>query len=121
MRSRVESNRFEDTATDLLEYGRLQVESVKLRVLETLATLFNNIFSVLLLVVVVSIALMFLGVALTLILAEATGSLLVAVLILAAFFLIVAIVIYALRKRLIVDPLVKMLSKTMFAHQKVEE
>jgi hypothetical protein len=121
MKSRYESNRFEETAQDVAEYCRLQVEAVKLRALETLATLFNNIFSTLVLVVLVSIALLFLAVALTLILAEATGSLLCAVLIISAIFLIAAIVIYALRKTLIVNPLVKMLSKSMFGHANGEE
>ncbi len=121
MKSRNDSNRFEETAQDALEYCRLQVEAVKLRALATLATLFNNIFSVLVLVVTVSIALFFLAVALTLILAQATGSLLCAVLIICALFLIVSIVIYALRKKLIVNPLVKMLSKLMFGNDKEED
>lgn len=120
MKCKIDSNRFEDTAQDALEYGRLQIEAVKLRVLETLATLFNNIFAVLILVVAVSIALLFLAVALTLLLAQATGSLLCAVLIIAAVFLIAAIVIYYLRKTLIVNSMVRMLAKLMFAHEKKE-
>jgi phosphoglycerol transferase MdoB-like AlkP superfamily enzyme len=116
-----DSNRFEDTARDALEYCRLQVEAVKLRVLETVATLFNNIFVVLVLVVTLSIALLFLAVALTLILAQATGSLLCAVLIISAIFLIASIVVYYLRKDLIVNPAVKMLSKLMFGNKNGED
>ena len=121
MKDRNDSNRFEETAQDVMEFCRLQIDAVKLRVLESLATLFNSIFSVFVLVMVAFIALLFLAVALTLLLANWTGSLLIAVLIMAGFFILLSILVYALRKKLIVNPMVRMLSKLLFAPDKEEE
>ena len=111
-------DRVEDTAQDVADYGHLQLDSLKLRLLESFATLFNNIFSVFVLVIVAAFALMFIAAALTLLLAELVGSMLVAVLIMAGVFIIVTLIVYALRKKLIINSMVRMLGKLMFEKDK---
>lgn len=114
MRKDTITERLEDTAKDATDYGRLQLDALKLSLLERFATLFNNIYSVVILMIVASFALFFIAGALTLLLTELTGSLLIAVLILAGAFLIATGVLYALRKKLVINSMVRMLSKLMF-------
>ena len=109
-----DQNRFQRTASDAKEYAMLQVDRLKLRMVESLATLFNNIFWVFVIVLLSGFVLMFLAVALTIALSELVGSLLVAVLIMAGVFLTATVIVYARRKKLIVNAMVRHLGKSFF-------
>lgn len=114
------SDRFEDSVRDLREAGELRLEALKLRVLESLATLFNSVLGVFILIIVCSFALIFISVALTLLLADLVGSLLIAVLIMAAVFILAAVIIHLSRKKLFINPMVRMLGKLLFENDKKE-
>ena len=110
MKNGDEMNRVEQTAADATDYVLLQ--------LDNLATLFNTVFGVIVIMVLLSFVVMFLGIAATWGLAELIGSLVGATLIMASVFLIAAILVYAFRKKLIINPVVRMLSKIMFETDK---
>lgn len=111
-------DRFQDTAEDLLEYGKLQLDSLKLRLLSAVSTLSNNIFSVFLLVLTGAIAVVFLAATLTLLLADWTGSLLLATAIMTAVFIILVLVVYFRRKKMFINMMVRMWSKMLFEKEK---
>ncbi|HIS33851.1 MAG TPA: phage holin family protein [Candidatus Avirikenella pullistercoris] len=118
MKNGDEMNRVEQTAADATDYVLLQLDKFKLRLLDNLATLFNTVFGVIVIMVLLSFVVMFLGIAATWGLAELIGSLVGATLIMASVFLIAAILVYAFRKKLIINPVVRMLSKIMFETDK---
>lgn len=113
-------NRIEDTAQDLQEYGNLQVEALKLRVLDNLAVFFNKVFSSFILVFLMAISLMFVGVVLTVLLATLTGSWLIATGIMAAVFVIATGIVYFRRRKLFLDMMVRMTAKMLFEKDKEE-
>jgi len=108
----------EQTAADLAEYGQLQLDKLKLRLLDDFATLFNNIFGVLLVVILASLALVCLAIALTWGLGALIGSYLWAVVIMGGVFILAAVIVYALRRRLVINSAVKMLAKLFFEPDK---
>ena len=111
-------DRFEDTANDLREYGTLQLESLKLRILEKLSTLFNNVLSIFILIFLAGISVIFIGVLLTLLLAELMGSLLAATAIMTGVFIIATLIVYACRKKMFINTMVRMLAKMLFEKEK---
>lgn len=115
---RDDMNPIEQTASDAADFAMLQLDKLKLRLLDNFATLFNTLFSVLILMILAGIVVMFLSVALVLALSAWIGSLLIAVLIVAAFFLLIAVVVYIYRDKLIVNPAVRVLGKVMFEKNK---
>ncbi len=114
MKDETIKDRFQDTADDLLEYGRLQLDSLKLRALEALATLSGNIVAMVLLLLLAMIALFFLNLTLTLLLTQWIGSLLWAAAIMTALLLIVVWIIYLFRKKLFVNSMVRIFGKMFF-------
>lgn len=121
MRNDPIKDRFEDTAQDIHEYANLQLEGLKLRLLEKLSTLFNNVLSIFILVFLASTTLSFIGVVLVLLLAKLTGSLLIGVAIMAGVFLIATVIVYACRKRMFINSMVRMLAKMLFEKEKEED
>jgi len=111
-------DRFEDTVHDLREYGNLQLESLKLRVLESLSVFFNTVFSSFILVFLGAISLMFIGVVLTVLLADLTGSWLLATGIMAGVFVIATLIVYLRRRKLFLNTMVRMLGKMLFEKNK---
>ena len=107
-------DRFHDTAEDLLEYGRLQLDALKLRAVGTLAKLSGSIIAMVLVGIVALMALHFLGITILLLLARWTGSLLCAAAIMTIFFLIVAVVLFLLRKKMFVNSMVQAFGKMFF-------
>ena len=107
-------NRVEQTVEDLKEYTQLQLERLKLRLLASFATLFNNIFSAFLLIILASFVLIFLAGAFTLWLGVLINSLPGAMLITAGVFLVGFFVVFAMRHKLIINQMVRMLGKIMF-------
>ena len=103
----------ERAVRDLKDYASLRADSVRLALIDNLATLFNTLFSVALLIVLAGIGTVFFAVALTWILGWLIGSMLYAILIMGALFLIATLVVYWKRNSLIVDRSVQMLARMM--------
>ncbi len=106
--------RVEETAAHTAYYLQLQLDRLKLRLLDNFSNLFNTVFGVLLVVILASFAGLFLAVALVWAIGLWIGSMLWALLIMAGVFAIAAVVVYYKRKNLIIDPVIQMLSKLMF-------
>jgi len=107
-------NRFEQTAVDAKNMVWLQWDQLKLRMVDSLANLFNNIFAVFVIVLLACFALIFLAIALIIAVASLVGSYLYASLIMAGLFIIATLIVYATRRKLIVNPMVRMFAKTFF-------
>ena len=114
MKNNTVQDRFEEAIHDLREYGTLQWESLRLRALEELAQFFNAVAGSFVMVMLGSIALLFLGVLFTVLLADLTGSWLLAVGIMTAVFLIATVVVYLKRRTIFLDPMVRLLAKMLF-------
>ena len=114
-------DRFEDTAQDLREYGHLQLESLKLRLLEKLSVFGNNVLSIFIVVFLGAISLIFVAVVLTLLLADLTGSLLLATGIMAGVFVIATLIVYLCRRKMFLNPMVRMFGKMLFEKEKEED
>ena len=99
------------TMRDLGDYVSLNADKVRLWTIENLAVCFNTLFGILLLVVLLGIAVLFFAVAVTWILGILLGSYLVAILLMGGVFVVCSLIVYLLRKRLIVDSAVKMLCR----------
>jgi hypothetical protein len=121
MKNDTVQERFEDAIRDLREYGTLQWESLRLRVLEELAVFFNAVAGSFVIVMLGAIALLFLGVLFTLLLAELTGSWLLAVGIMTLIFIVAAVIVYAKRKTIFLDPMVRLLAKMLFTPKERSE
>lgn len=111
-------NKMEETVGDAAQYLQVQLDRLKLRLLDNFSTLFNTIFGVLLIMILASFAGMFLAVALTWAIGLWIGSMFWALMIMAAVFLIAAALVYTYRKNLIIGPVIRMLSKIMFEQEK---
>ena len=107
-------DRFRDTADDLIEYGRLELDALKLHAVETLAPLSGTIVAMVLVGVVALIALHFLGITLLLLLARWMGSMLCAAAVMTVFFALAALVLYLCRKKMFVRGLVQTYAKMFF-------
>lgn len=112
-------NTVEQTVADMSDYVQLRVDKFKLRLLDNLATFFNSVFSVIILIILVSFAVLFIAAAVTWALALLVG-LLYAFLIMVAVFVIAAILVYIYRKNLLSDQIVRLLSKLIFEKDKFE-
>lgn len=99
------------TMRDLGDYVSLNADKVRLWTIENLAVCFNTLFGILLLVVLLGIAVLFFAVAVTWILGILLGSYLVAILLMGGVFVVCSLIVYLLRKRLIVDSAIRMLCR----------
>ena len=112
-------NPVEQTVADMADYLQLRVDKFKLRLLDNLATFFNSVFSVIILIILASFAILFIASAITWALALLVG-LLYAFLIMAALFIIATVIVYVYRRNLLADQIVRLLSKLMFEKDKFE-
>lgn len=103
--------RVEQSFRDLKEYAALRVESFRLSLIENLATLFNSLFGIFVLSVLIGIAIIFFAIALTWLLGIALGSVLLAIVLMGCLFLLLAIIIYLVRGKLIINQSVRLLSR----------
>lgn len=102
------------TVQDLKDYASLRADSVRLSLIDNLSTLFNTLFGVAVILALAGIATVFFAVALTWVLGLLVGSVLYAVLIMGALFVVLAAVVYAFRKRLVVNQSVRLLSRMVY-------
>lgn len=96
---------------DLKEYAALRVESFRLSLIENLATLFNSLFGIFVLSVLIGIAIIFFAIALTWLLGIALGSVLLAIVLMGCLFLLLAVIVYLVRGKLIINQSVRLLSR----------
>ena len=97
------------------EFLQLQLAATKLTAIELLSLTLSYGFGVLLAIGAAMLALMFFLGAITLLIAQAIGSLEWAMIIAAIVFAIVGIVAYRLRERMITDTLVRRFAQMFFA------
>ena len=102
--------RIGQTAQDLKEYASLRVDSFRLSLIDNLSSFFNSLFGVFILIVLLGIATTFFAIALTWVLGIALGSMLLAIVLMGCLFVVFAIIVYALRRKLIINQTVRMLS-----------
>ena len=103
--------RVEQSFRDLKEYAALRVESFRLSLIENLATLFNSLFGIFVLSVLIGIAIIFFAIALTWLLDIALGSVLLAIVLMGCLFLLLAVIVYLVRGKLIINQSVRLLSR----------
>lgn len=103
--------RVEQSFRDLKEYAALRVESFRLSLIEDLATLFNSLFGIFVLSVLIGIAIIFFAIALTWLLGIALGSVLLAIVLMGCLFLLLAVIVYLVRGKLIINQSVRLLSR----------
>ena len=95
---------------DIKEYAALRVEGFRLSLIENLATLFNSLFWHLCLKCTGWNCHYLFAIALTWLLGLVLGSVLLAVILMGGLFLLLALIVYLLRKKLIINPSVRLLS-----------
>lgn len=103
----------QDFASSTAEYANLQVDSIKLAATESISTLLSTTFGVMLAVLMFAQALLFLAIALMFSLGAVIGYGLSAVVI-AGVFTALGLVIYLLRRRLILSPLIRTFIRVFF-------
>lgn len=86
------------------------MDSFRLSLIDNLSSFFNSLFGVFILIVLLGIATTFFAIALTWVLGIALGSMLLAIVLMGCLFVVFAIIVYALRRKLIINQTVRMLS-----------
>lgn len=110
-------NRDEEKTTiaeELISYVNLRIDSFKLSLVENLSILLSGGFGIFIFIIFLSVALMCFIAALTVLLAELIGSVLWALLIVGGVFLIISVIAFVLRDKLIVNSMVRMFSRMFF-------
>ena len=93
------------------KYLNLQQEYTRLEVTEKLSVLLSMLILVLLTVILCMMALFYLSFTLAWVLAPAVGSITLGFSLIAILYIILALLLVAFRKRLIIDPMVKFLAR----------
>lgn len=114
------TDRFGFVSDDVKEYISLRITSLKLAAVENLSSLLSSAFGIMIFVVCITFSLMLLTIALTLLIGYLIGNIATAFAIMGGVFLIISIIAYLLRDRLITDSLVARLSKMFFTTRKNE-
>ena len=89
------------------------LDRFRLSLIDNLATFVSTLFSVFVLIVLAGIGAMFFAAALTWLLGMLIGSMLAAILIMGGLFVLLALIVYGRRKRLILNQTVRMFSRMM--------
>ena len=104
-----------DNLTDLFKevknYLKLQGEYTKLDLVEKLTILLSTLTLIFILIVLGTMAAFYLSFMLVYVLASATGSLVAGYAIIGGLLILIALVVYRLRKRLIFQPMVNFLAR----------
>ncbi|MCD7962062.1 MAG: phage holin family protein [Rikenellaceae bacterium] len=96
--------------TDFFEFIKLKSESLALGIIENSSKLVSTIFSVFVFVILLIFASVFLSAALVWWLTQVLGSFIYASLLLGFIFLVIALIVFVLSKRLIASSVVRMFS-----------
>ena len=106
--------RAERIKQDVCDYVGLRMDNLRLGLIEHLSTLLSTVCSVAIAFILAGLGILFLAAALTWMLGILIGSILSAVFIMSVLFFVLGVVFYANRKKLVVNPAVRMLSKVIF-------
>ena len=105
--------RIERAALDENDYAMWSLDRFRLSLIDNLSTFVSTLFSVFVLIVLAGIGAMFFAAALTWLLGMLIGSMLAAILIMGGLFVLLALIVYGRRKRLILNQTVRMFSRMM--------
>ena len=106
--------RIERAALDAKDYAMWSLDRFRLSLIDNLSTFVSTLFSVFVLIVLAGIGAMFFAAALTWLLGMLIGSMmLAAILIMGGLFVLLALIVYGRRKRLILNQTVRMFSRMM--------
>lgn len=110
-------NKYEELWAELKKYLTLQIDYAKLTTVEKLVVLLSAIAMVAVMLILGACVLFYLSFAVVFMLSDAIGSTWGAYLIVSGIFLVLMLVVYALRQKLILDPLSRFLTR-LFLHHK---
>ncbi len=117
-----EPGRVEKITQDLAAYVNMRVDAAKLSLIEALATIFGSGLVILISIILGSIALVLMTAACALWLGELMGSLVGALLVMGGAYLLLAVLVYALRNKLLINGMVGFLSRLLFRpKEKIED
>ena len=110
-------NKYEELWAELKKYLTLQIDYAKLTTVEKLVVLLSAIAMVAVMLRLGACVLFYLSFAVVFMLSDAIGSTWGAYLIVSGIFLVLMLVVYALRQKLILDPVSRFLTR-LFLHHK---
>ena len=110
-------NKYEELWAELKKYLTLQIDYAKLNTVEKLVVLLSAIAMVAVMLILGACVLFYLSFAVVFMLSDAIGSTWGAYLIVSGIFLVLMLVVYALRQKLILDPVSRFLTR-LFLHHK---
>ena len=110
-------NKYEELWAELKRYLTLQIDYAKLTTVEKLVVLLSAIAMVAVMLILGACVLFYLSFAVVFMLSDAIGSTWGAYLIVSGIFLVLMLVVYALRQKLILDPVSRFLTR-LFLHHK---
>ena len=110
-------NKYEELWAEMKKYLTLQIDYAKLTTVEKLVVLLSAIAMVAVMLILGACVLFYLSFAVVFMLSDAIGSTWGAYLIVSGIFLVLMLVVYALRQKLILDPVSRFLTR-LFLHHK---
>ena len=110
-------NKYEELWAELKKYLTLQIDYAKLTAVEKLVVLLSAIAMVAVMLIPGACVLFYLSFGVVFMLSDAIGSTWGAYLIVSGIFLVLMLVVYALRQKLILDPVSRFLTR-LFLHHK---
>ena len=106
--------KIENLAGNTREYIDMRIDSLKLKMVESLSILFSRILYAIILVLLLGSAFAFLAAAFSSWMSEITGSPIIGPLITASLFLIIALILFIKRKRFFVNRMVELFISLFF-------
>ena len=110
-------NKYEELWAELKKYLTLQIDYAKLTAVEKLVVLLSAIAMVAVMLILGACVLFYLSFAVVFMLSDAIGSTWGAYLIVSGIFMVLMLVVYAMRQKLILDPVSRFLTQ-LFLHHK---
>ena len=110
-------NKYEELWAELKKYLTLQIDYAKLTTVEKLVVLLSAIAMVAVMLILGACVLFYLSFAVVFMLSDAIGSTWGAYLIVSGIFLVLMLVVYALRQKLILDPVSRFLTRVFLHHK----
>ena len=110
-------NKYEELWAEMKKYLTLQIDYAKLTAVEKLVVLLSAIAMVAVMLILGACVLFYLSFAVVFMLSDAIGSTWGAYLIVSGIFMVLMLVVYAMRQKLILDPVSRFLTR-LFLHHK---
>ncbi len=104
----------ERIAADLTSYVNLRLDALKLSLVENLSVAFSNAFGIVVFIILGGMGLLFFTGVLTYLLGLLIGSMLWAVIVMGALFMIAAVVVLVNRQKMFADQMVRMFGRMFF-------